>query len=123
MLKELRCLGDGHLQHIRDRMPAVANLQSRGIKPLAKAGIAGNINVGQKAHLHFLHARALTILAAPTFDVEREAALIKAVDLRLWQGSKELPDMIKDFGIRRRVASRRAPNRTLIDLHDLIKAL
>ena len=73
--EELDRLVHAHRQHLADascprkRTASVSRIEAR-----AAAGLAGDLHVGQEAHLDLLHALAFAGLAAAARGVEREAA-------------------------------------------------
>ena len=72
-------------------------------------------------HLDLDDAVALTGFAAPTLDVEAEAAGGIAARLGLWQFGEPVADGGEGAGIGRRVGTRRAPNRALVDIDHLVE--
>jgi hypothetical protein len=66
---------------------------------------------------------ALTRLATPALDVKREATRPVATHPRIRQLCEQLADMGEQSGIGRRIRSRGAPDRTLIDVDHLIEML
>src|SRR5262249_46179876 len=80
-------------------------------------------DVRQKVHLDLDDAVTLTGLAAPALDIEREAA--RRVTARLGFREPRIPitDRRETPGIRRRVRARRAADRGLVDVDDLIENL
>ena len=76
---------------------------------------AGNVNIRQKVHLDLDNAVALARFAATAFDVETESTLAVSSDFCLIRLRKKVANVIKYAGICRRIAARRAPDRTLVD--------
>src|SRR5208337_5337992 len=62
-------------------------------------------------------AVAFARLAAPAFDVKREAPGLVAPHLRLFCPGKDRPDLVEDLGVGRRVRAWRTADRALVD-HD-----
>lgn len=60
MLKEFHRFLYGHIQYIVNGLSFVFYFQRLPIVPFALAHLAGNIDVGQKMHLYFDDAVALT---------------------------------------------------------------
>src|SRR6476659_4039776 len=112
-----------HVEHVGDRLVLELDLQRLAVVALALAHVAGNVDVGQKVHLDLDHAVALASLAAPTLDVEGEAAWLVAAHLGLRQLGEPFADRRKGAGIGRGVRARRAPDRRLVDLDDLVEML
>src|SRR5207244_7055103 len=100
-----------HVEHVGDRLALELDLQRLAIVALALAHIAGDIDVGQEVHLDLDDAVALTGLAAPALDVEREAARLVAARLGFRQAGEPFADRGERAGIGRRIAARRAPDR------------
>src|SRR5262249_20056309 len=65
-------------------------------------------------------AVAATDLAAPALDVEAEASWLVAAGSRLLGLGEELADVVEDTGVGRRVRTRRAADRRLVDVDDLV---
>ncbi len=82
-----------------------------------------HVDVGQEVHLDLDDAVALAGLAAPALDVEREAARRIAARLGLGQAGEPVADRREAAGIGRRVGARRAADRRLVDIDDLVDQL
>src|SRR5436190_8739087 len=124
---ELRDIGEnaqrflhGHRQHIRDALALVTDLQGLPVITFAAAGFAGNAHVGQEVHLDGAHAGAFACLAAPARGVEAEPPRLVPADLRARQLCVQFPDVVEQTGVGRRIASRRATDRALVDLDHLV---
>src|SRR5262249_34611579 len=76
-----------------------------------------------KIHLQSIGAIALAGLAASARLVEAEAARLVAAHLRLGQLREQRADLVEDLDVRRWVRARRAANRRLIDVDDLVELL
>ena len=74
-------------------------------------------------HFNLNHARALAGFAAPAFDVKAKAPRLIAACLGFGQACKPLTDGRKSARIGGGVRARRAPNRTLVNVNDLIEML
>ena len=74
-------------------------------------------------HLDLDDAVALAGLAAAALDVEREAARLVAARLALGQAGEPFADRREGAGIGRRVRARRAADRRLVDVDDLVEVL
>ena len=88
----------------------------------AAARRARHEQVGQKVHFDLPHALPLALFAAAAGDVEAEAADLVAALLRLARGGEDLANLVEQAGVGRRVAARRAADRRLIDLDQLVDA-
>ena len=62
-------------------------------------------------------------LASSALDVEREAARTEAARARLGQHREQLADEREQAGVRRGIRARRAADRRLIDLDDLVEQI
>ena len=71
-------------------------------------------------HLDFNEAIAGARLAAAAFDIKAEPARLITARLRLWQTGKPVADIGESARISRRVRTRRAANRRLVDLDHLV---
>ena len=111
------------LEHVGDAPPLEAHLERLAVVALALAHLARHVDVGQEVHLDLHEPVALARLAAPALHVEREAARPVAADLRLGQLGEELADRREQPGVRRRVGARRAADRALVDVDDLVDVL
>src|SRR6185369_6652458 len=97
------------------------HLERFAVVALALALVALDIDVGQKVHLDLDDAVALAGLAAPALDVEREAARQVAARLRLGEPRIPVADRREAAGIGGRVGARRAADRRLVDIDDLVE--
>ena len=82
--------------------------------------LAGDVDVGQEVHLDLDLAVAVADLAAAALDVEAEAARLVAARPRLLGLGEELADVVEDAGVGGRVGARRAADRRLVDVDDLV---
>src|SRR5688572_21267765 len=108
VLKEVHRLFNLHRQHFGDGLAAVVDLQRLGVVARAVADFAVDVDVGEEVHLDALGALALTGFAAAALDVEAETPGLVAADLRLARLREDLPYLVEDAGVRRRIAARRA---------------
>ena len=93
------------------------------LKRLPSQTSHGDLDRLEELHLEQSHAGAFAGLAAPALDVEGEAPLGVAAHLRLGQRREEVADLVPDLAVGRRVAARRAADRALVDLDDLVEML
>ena len=121
--EEAQRLLDGHVQHVRDGLALEAHLERLAVVALAVARLARDVDVGQEVHLDLDRPVALARLAAPAADVEREAAGLVAAHLRLGRERVQLADVREQVGVRRGVRARRAADRLLVDVDDLVEDL
>ena len=122
-LEEVQRLLDRHVEHVGDRLALERHLQRLAVVALALADVAGDVDVGQEVHLDLDDAVALAGLAAAALDVEREAAGLVAARLGLGQAGEPFADRREGAGIGRRVGARRAADRRLVDVDDLVEVL
>ena len=87
------------------------------------AGLAGHVDVGQEVHLDLDLAVAAAGLAAAAADVEGEAPRPVAAHLGLGRQRVELADVGEELGVGGRVGARRAADRRLVDVDDLVEGL
>ena len=120
--KRVRLL-DRHLQNLRDVFALVNHVQGFAVVALAAAHVAGHVHVGQKVHLDLHHAVALAGLAAPTADVEGKTPRTVSALARGRYFGHQFADTGEQAGVGRRVAARRAANRALVDVDDLVEVL
>src|SRR3569623_1143982 len=121
MLEQLRGFLDRGLEDLRDVLALVLDAQGGVVVAAALAHLARDEHVRQEVHLGLADAGAYACFAAPAAllrgDGERVPARLIAVGLRLRHLRVELADQIERLGVRRRVRSRRAADRLLVD-HD-----
>ena len=122
-LEEVQRLLDRHVEHVGDRLALERHLERLAVVALALADVAGDVDVGQEVHLDLDDAVALAGLAAAALDVEAEAAGLVAARLRLGQAGEPLADRREGAGVGRGVGARRAPDRRLVDVDDLVDVL
>ena len=122
-LEEFQRLLDRHVEHVGDGFAAEQHFQRFAVVALALADVAGDVDVGQKVHLDLDDAVALAGLAAAALDVEREAAGLVAARLGFRQAGEPFADRREGAGIGRRVRARRAADRRLVDVDDLVEML
>ncbi len=114
-LEEVGRFVDGHLEDVGDVLALVGDVEHLFLVAFAAAGLALEIEIGQKLHLDLHHALALALLAAPPRHVEAEEAGFVAVDLRRPRLTEELADAVERVGIGGGVRARRPPDRLLVD--------
>ena len=74
-------------------------------------------------HLYLNNAIALTMLAAPAFNIKAKAPWLVTADIRLRRARKKLANLCKDTGIGGRVGARGAANCRLVDDNCFIELL
>src|SRR5262249_60562204 len=80
------------------------------------AGVAVDVDVGEKAHLHPDAALSGTRLAAPPGDVEREPPGGPAAETCVRDLREEAADVVEEADVGRRGRARRAAHRRLVHL-------
>src|SRR3984893_10931916 len=121
--EEIGALVDRHVEHVGDALAAEQHFEGLAVVAAALADVALDIDVRQKMHLDLDDAVALAGLAAPALDVEREAAGQIAARLGLGEPGEPVADRREAAGIGRRVRARRAADRRLVDVDDLVEKL
>src|SRR5256885_2833682 len=119
-VEEFRRLLDAHVEHVGDRLATVGDLEGLLVVALALADFTRDINIGQEVHLDLDDAVALAVLATAALHVEAEAARLVATDARFRHLGEELTNVGKDACVRRRIGARRATDRRLVDVDDLV---
>ena len=104
--KMLHRLFDTHVQHIGNRFAFVLHLQRLAVVALALALLALDIDIGEEVHLDLDEAVAFARLAPPAPDIKGEPARFVSPHLCLLCLGKDRSDLIEDFGVGCRVASR-----------------
>src|SRR5262249_54701205 len=112
-----------HLEHFGDVLVLPRDVERVAVVARALAHLARNVDVRQEVHLDLDGAVALAGLAPPALHVEREAAGLIPADLRLLRGREQIADLVEHTGVGRGVRARRATDRRLVDVDDLVDAL
>ncbi len=123
VFEQRQCLIDRQLEHVRDRLAAILNVERLAVVAPALALLARDVHIGQKVHLDRNHAVALAAFAAPAFHVEREAARPEPAGLRLGQHGEQLANEREQARVGGRIGARRPSDRRLIDLDHLVDVL
>ena len=121
VLEERQRLIDGQVEHVRDRLAPVFDLQGFAVVPPALALLAGHVHVREEVHLNRDDAVPLTRFAAATLHVEREAPGPESARLGLGHHGEEIPDEGEQTRIGGGVGSRGPSDRRLIDLDHLVE--
>ena len=119
-VEEADRLLDGHVEHVGDRPALEADLERLAVVALAVALLAGHVHVRQEVHLDLDLAVAAADLAAAALHVEGEAARLVPARPRLLRARVELADVVEQPDVGGRVRARRAPDRRLVDVDDLV---
>ncbi|HTY92477.1 MAG TPA: excinuclease ABC subunit UvrA, partial [Steroidobacteraceae bacterium] len=126
--EELQRLRDRHLQHIgyaRATAVGALPLDVEHLVPVARAIAVGaaQIDIRQELHLDMLEAVAAAGRAAPVARIEAEGAGRVLAILGRGLGGKQIADGIEGAHVARRVGTRGAADRALIDHHHLVDQL
>src|SRR6185369_9251065 len=89
------------------------------LEPLAAARLARQDDVRQELHLGRDDALSLADLTAAARHVEREVPRIESRDPRATRRREDPPDLVVALHVGDGVAARGAPDRRLIDHHDV----
>src|SRR5687768_11057485 len=81
--EEREPLFDGHLEHVRDALPLVADLERFAVVALPAADLAGDVDIREELHLDLDDPVAGAGFAASTLHVEGEPARAVATQARL----------------------------------------
>ena len=106
---------DGHRQDLPDVSSFVLHLHDLFAEAAAVAFFADHFDVGEELHVDGLRAGAFAGVAASARGVEREHAGRDAVELRGRRLRHQLADLVPRFDVGRRIRSRGATDRRLID--------
>ena len=120
-LEEVRRLLDRHLENFGDRLPLVVDLEGFPVIPGAATHLAGDVDVWQEVHLDLQGSVAMACLATTALDVEREPARPVAAHLRLVGRREQAANLIEDTCVGSRVGPRRASDRRLVNLDQLVE--
>ena len=112
-----------HAQHLVHGLAAVVNLQRFSVVAAALAGVAGDVDVGQKVHLDLDHAIALTGFAASATHVEAEAARRVAAGAALGHRREQVADGAEQPGVGGGVGAWGAADGRLVDVDDLVEQI
>ncbi len=123
VLKEFYPLTDTHVKYIEDTFSFIFDFQRLAVVPLALADLARHVDIRQEMHFDLNDAVASAGLAAAAPDVETEATLFIATQLRLRQAREQVTDIVEHAGIGRRIGTRRSADRRLVDVDDLVDVL
>ena len=74
-------------------------------------------------HFHLDHTVTLAGFAAAALDVKAEAARVVTATARFRHAGEQLTHRSEDAGVGRRVGTRSAPDRALIDVDHLVEVL
>ncbi len=120
VLEEIERVGDRQVQHIRDRLSFIPDLQCFPVVTPALTDLARNVDIGQEVHLDLHQPVALTRFAPPAFDVEREPARPVATQLGLREIGEQLANGREQPRVGRWVGPRRAADRALVDVDHFV---
>ena len=121
--EEVHRLLDRHVEHVGDRLALEAHLERLAVVALPVALLARHVHVREEVHLDLDLAVAAADLAAAALHVEREAARLVPARPRLLRARVEVADVVEEPDVGGRVRARRAPDRRLVDVDDLVDLL
>ena len=121
--EEVDRLGHRHVEHVGDVLALELDVERVAVVAGALAHLARHVHVGQEVHLDLDRAVAGARLAAPALDVEAEPTRHVAADLGLVGRGEQLADVVEHAGVGGRVRARRAPDRRLVHVDDLVEVL
>ena len=119
----LERLLDVHVEHVADALALEPDVQGLAVEPLPLADRAGHPDVGQEVHLQAVGAVPLAGLAPASRDVEAEPARLVAPGAGLGELRVEVADQVQQLDVRGRVRARRAADRRLVDVDDLVEVV
>ena len=111
------------VQAIGDRLALEENLQRRARIAFAFANSARDPDVGQELHVQAQRPVPLAQRAAPECGVEAKGAWNKTASFALGQLGEQIPYLIEELGVGRRVAPGRSTDRRLVDFDELVQML
>ena len=120
-LEKLASFLDGHAEHVSNRLAAEPDLEGLPVVAPAPAGVALDVDIGEKVHLDAQQAISPAGLAAPALHIETEAPRQVAPRLRFRQSGKPLADGCEGAGIGSRIGPRGPADRRLVDVHHLVE--
>ena len=105
-----------HRQHVGDRLAAVGRRERLFVEAPIVALFAGDVHVGEEAHLHTDASLTGAALAPSALDVEREPRRGVAAQPRLRGAGEEPADLVEEADVRGRDRARGSADRGLIHL-------
>ena len=112
-----------HVEHVADALALEPDVQGLAVEPLPLADRAGHPDVGQEVHLQAVGAVTLAGLAPAAGNVEAEPARLVAPGAGLGQLRVEVANLVQQLDVGGRVGARRAADRRLVDVDDLVEVL
>ena len=123
ILKEVHRLVDRHVEHLGDGLALVVHLERLAVVPCALADLAGNVDIGKELHLDLEDAVPTARFAASALHIEAEPPCLIPAHPRLAHLTEQVADRIEHARISRGIRARRAADRLLIDIDDLVDML
>src|ERR1700704_1988120 len=121
--EELRRLLTREVEHLGDVLASVRDIERVAVVARALADLTRDVHVGKKVHLDLDRAVARTRFAPSPAHVERKTSGEIPADLRLLCLAEEPADVVEHSRVRRGIGARRAPDRRLVDVDDLVEVL
>ena len=121
--KELHRLVNRHVEHLGDGLALVVHLERLAVVARPLADLTGNVDIGKELHLDLQDAVAPARLTASALHVKAEPPRLIAAHTRLAHLTEQLADRIEHPRVGRGIRARRASDRLLIDVDDLVDML
>ena len=114
-----------HVEHVADAVALEPDVEGLAAEPFALADRARHPDVGEEVHLQTVRAVAVAGLApaarTATLKLNRPGSV--SAGFRLGKLREQVADLVEQLDVRRRVGTRRAADRRLIDVDHLIEVL
>ena len=108
---------------IGDVFPFVSDFQCFAVVPFAMAGLAGDVEIGEKVHLNAFKAVTLAFFASTTFNIEAESSWFVSASFGFLCLRKEITNVGEEAGIGCGVGTWGATDGGLIDDNCLVEVL
>ena len=99
------------------------HLERLAVVARALADLARDVDIGEELHLNLEDAVASTRLTASPLHIEAEPPRLVAAHARLAHLTEQLADRIEHARVGRGIRARRASDRLLVDVDDLVDVL
>ena len=109
-----------HVEHLGNIFPLVMNIKGLPVVARFLAHFAGNIDIRQKMHLNLDDAVAFAGLAPAALHVEAETAGLVTAHPGFRSLAEQFAHRVEQPGVGGRIRSRRATDRRLVDVDDLV---
>src|SRR5690606_26830160 len=122
-LEEAESLVDREPEHLAEVVTLEANLERLVAEAGAAACVAGNLHVGEEAHVHLHRAEPFASVTATALDVEAEPRRLPPSRARLGELGEELAHGVERANGARRRGARVGAERRGVDHDHLLEAL